>query len=301
MPATIRAARVPDRSNVRSPIVSVCEPIAPASSGNTVSDRNRPSRDRTVSAPKVRPRNSSVTFSWSRTYPLTHAEPQNAPSTTVMTAARPIPAIAASTSSVAAAAMIDHTNTYSRSTNSTTLLEVAMPMPMPIPNEVTRIPHPESPAPNVRANTVPSASTAPTAVKADTIPSVIDDASEFSRRKRMPSAMSLPTRDRSRRANVVGVGRGMAIRLTSSADRPNVNASSHSARKAGLLESHGSRSEPPDRNANTRPPSGKVAYVTMRPSELALPSWRRGTRFGSEASRDGVHSSEKHSIANDTM
>ena len=38
----------------------------------------------------------------------------------------------------------------------------------------------------------------------------------------------------------------------------------------------------------------------IRPSEFAFASWRRGTRFGSEASRAGVHSSEKHSITNET-
>ena len=51
---------------------------------------------------------------------------------------------------------------------------------------------------------------------------------------------------------------------------------------------------------NTSAPSGSVAYVVMRPSEFAFASCRLGTRFGSEASREGVHNSEKHSIANET-
>ena len=108
-------------------------------------------------------------------------------------------------------------------------------MPIPMPNDVTRIPQPGSPAPSVvLANTVPRASTAPTALKAATMPSVIEDASEFSRRNRTPSRMSLPTRERSSLANDVGAGRGIWIRLTSSAESPNVNASSHSARNAEL-------------------------------------------------------------------
>ncbi len=132
------------------------------------------------------------------------------------------------------------------------------------------------------------------------MPSVIDEASEFSRRNRTPSAMSLPTRERSSLANDVGAGRGIWIRLTSNADSPNVNASSHSARNAGLSSKYGNSPEPPDRNVNTRAPSGSVAYVVIRPSELAFASWRRGTRFGSDASRAGVHSNEKHSITKET-
>ena len=106
-PAIMSAARVPDRSIVRSPSVSSCAPIAPAITGNSVSDRNSPSRESTVKAPNVLPRNSSVTFSWSRTYPLTHADPQNVPRMTVTTAANMIPGIAARTNRDAAAAMIE--------------------------------------------------------------------------------------------------------------------------------------------------------------------------------------------------
>jgi hypothetical protein len=131
--------------------------------------------------------------------------------------------------------MIDHTNTYSRRTNSTILFEEAIPIPIPMPNDVTRIPQPGSPASSVLlANTVPRASTAPTALKAATMPRVIEDASEFSRRNRTPSRMSLPTRERSSLANDVGAGRGIWIRLMSSAEIPNENASSQSARNAGL-------------------------------------------------------------------
>src|SRR3990172_32990 len=193
--------------------------------------------------------------------------------------------------------MIDHTNTTSRSTSSAALFEVAMPIIMPRPNDVTRIPQPGSPAPSaVVANNGPSASTAPTALNADTIPSVIAEASESSRRNRTPSAMSRPTRDSSSPWNVVGAGFGMGILLTSTAESRNVPASSHSATNAGLSDSHGNSSEPPDRKANTSPPSGSVPYVVISPNEFALASWRRGTRFGSDASRAGAQSNEKHSI-----
>ena len=53
-------------------------------------------------------------------------------------------------------------------------------------------------------------------------------------------------------------------------------------------------------HAKTPPPSGSVPYVLTRPSEFAFASWRRGTRFGSDASRAGVHSSDRHSITNDS-
>jgi len=197
--------------------------------------------------------------------------------------------------------MIDQTNTTSRSTISDALFDVAMPMIMPRPNDVTSVPHPGSPAPRaVVANTGPSARTAPTALNAATIPSVIADASESSRRNRTPSAMSLPTRERSSRWNVVGAGLGIRIRLTSIADTANVAASSHSARNAGFSSSQGNRAEPPDRKVKTSAPSGSVPYVVMSPSEFALASWRRGTRLGRDASRAGVHRSEKHSITNET-
>ena len=181
------------------------------------------------------------------------------------------------------------------------MFDEIIPIPIPNPNDVTRMPQPGSPAPSVVvAKTGPSARTAPTALNADTIPSVIAEASESSRRNRTPSAMSFPTRDRSNRENDSGAGAGIRIRLTSRAEAAKVAASSQSARNAGLSESHGSRSEPPARNAKVRPPSGSVPYATTSPSEFAFASWRRGTRFGREASRAGVQSREKHSITNDT-
>ena len=36
------------------------------------------------------------------------------------------------------------------------------------------------------------------------------------------------------------------------------------------------------------------------PIEFAFASWRRGTRFGNDASRAGIHSSDKHSMTNDS-
>ena len=36
------------------------------------------------------------------------------------------------------------------------------------------------------------------------------------------------------------------------------------------------------------------------PIEFAFASWRRGTRFGNDASRAGVHRRERHSIAKDS-
>ena len=59
-------------------------------------------------------------------------------------------------------------------------------------------------------------------------------------------------------------------------------------------------SDSPTRKVNTMPPSGRVPYVVTSPSEFAFASWRLGTRFGSEASRAGVHSSERHSITNES-
>ncbi len=54
------------------------------------------------------------------------------------------------------------------------------------------------------------------------------------------------------------------------------------------------------RNAEIAPPNGSVPYVVARPREFAFASWRRGTRFGSEASRAGVQIRASDSITNDT-
>ena len=56
----------------------------------------------------------------------------------------------------------------------------------------------------------------------------------------------------------------------------------------------------PQAQRRSPPPAATVAYVLTSPIEFAFASWRRGTRFGSDASRAGVHRSERHSIANDS-
>ena len=138
-----------------------------------MSDRKRPRRDSTVSEPNVRPRNSSATFSCSSVYPLTHARPQNTPSHTVTTAA-----------SARCRHRRQHeqrrrrgdsnddTNTSSRSTNFATWFEPAMPIAIPTPNATTTIaPARRSSAPSVVVTKIgPSASTAPTAANAITMP-----------------------------------------------------------------------------------------------------------------------------------
>ena len=64
-PPSHRAIRVPEseRSIVRLPIVSVWVLIAACTAGKNSSEANSPMRTMTVSVPKVRPRNSSLTFS----------------------------------------------------------------------------------------------------------------------------------------------------------------------------------------------------------------------------------------------
>ncbi len=102
----------------------------------------------------------------------------------------------ARTKSAAAAAISDQTNTISRSITLAACPAVAIPRPIPTPNAVTTSPQPEGPAPRVVwTKTGPIASTAPTAPKATTMPPVMADASEFSRRKLMPSFVSCHTRD----------------------------------------------------------------------------------------------------------
>ena len=103
----------------------------------------------TVSEPKVRPRYSSVTFSCSSVYPVTHVAPQKKPRTTVTTAARGRFGIAASTNSVHAANSIDPEKIRSRSKCFASTLSEASPIAIPMPNAVTRMPHPAAPAASV--------------------------------------------------------------------------------------------------------------------------------------------------------
>ena len=92
----------------------------------------------------------------------------------------------------------DQTKRSSRSSAFAAWPAVAMPSPIPTPKAETTSPHPDGPASSVSlTNTGPIARTAPTAANAPTIPPVIADASEFSRRKLMPSSVSCHTRETS--------------------------------------------------------------------------------------------------------
>ena len=96
---------------------------------------------------------------------------------------------------------------------------------------------------------------------------------------------------------------GIATRLIITAENANVAASRNSGTAWSCAERNGialaSRVFSPTRTEKTIPPSGSVPYVDASASEFALASCRRGTRFGSEASRAGPHTSDRHSIAND--
>ena len=140
-PATIAGRRrEPDRSIVRSPIVRARVPMAPARTGNSVSERNRPSRDRTVSAanasaPSTRRSRSPAT---GRTRSPRRSRPEHAQDHRDRRVAdlghrgehdqgaggghdpRPDEHVLA----------LDEVHS---------LFEVAIPMPMPIPNDVTRL------------------------------------------------------------------------------------------------------------------------------------------------------------------
>ncbi len=182
----------------------------------------------------MRPRYSSGTFSCSSTYPETQVAPQKKPSTTVSTAASERFGMEARTKSVAAAASSDQENTWSISVARAARLTVAIPTPMPTPNAVTRTPQPALPAPRVLvANTGPSASTAPTALKATTIPVVIARARGCSRRNRRPSTMSRPIIERSTRAPRRAAGVRIGIPVSITAENRNVPASAQSASASG--------------------------------------------------------------------
>ena len=172
--------------------------------------------------------------------------------------------IVARTNREAAAAISDQTNTISRSTTLAACPAVAIPSPIPTPNAVTTSPHPDGPASSVDVtNTGPIASTAPTAPKATTMPPVIADAIEFSRRKLIPSFVSRQTRDSVRRWVVwLGCGR-IAIPATMLAENRNVPASNRRASDSGWVASAGIRPpiqiETAVRTANAAPPIGSVA------------------------------------------
>ena len=184
--------------------------------------------------------------------------------------------MAASTNNVAAAASNAHTNATSRSTNLFTWLAVAMPRNMPTPKAVTTTPQAAWFLSRPATKIGPSASTAPTAANATTMPPVMAEAIESSRRKRTPSTMSCHTLLRSNRPVSPCTGAGNAMRLTMNAENPKVHASSSRASVSGRSPRNGTHCPTlwliHVSTANTAPPSGSVAYVLTRPSEFAFAS-----------------------------
>ena len=150
------------------------------------------------------------------------------------TAASANDGIAASTNSVAAAESNDRVNTRSRSMNFVTWLDPAIPIAMPMPNATTTTPHPSAFAwTSCSRRSVRAPSTAPTAANAITMPAVIADAIESSRRNRSPSSMSRQIRERSNRSRPRDFGALSGTPLTMNAEKANVPPSSNSARVSG--------------------------------------------------------------------
>jgi hypothetical protein len=180
-----------------------------------------------------------------------------------------------------------------------------MPNPIPTPNEVTMNPQPASSAWRVSTTKIgASARTAPTAENATTIPAVIAEAIESSRRKRIPSSTSRQIREKSSRpVSLAGEG-GMGTRLIIAAENRNVVASRNSGTAWRRPSRNGiacARSRfTPISTVNTIPPRGSVPYVDASAIEFAFASWRRGTRLGRDASRAGPQTSERLSIKNDS-
>ena len=122
--------------------------------------------------------------------------------------------------------------------NFVTWFEPAIPIAIPMPNATTTTPHPAALAWSVVVTKIgPSASTAPTAANAITMPAVIADAIESSHRNRTPSTTSrqilrqveaLRTRATSAPCN--------GTPLTITAENANVPASSSSASVSGRCE-----------------------------------------------------------------
>ena len=100
------------------------------------------------------------------------------------------------------------------------------------------MPQPDGSAPIVLCTKIgPTARTAPTEAKAITIPAVIADAIESSRRNRSPSTMSRHMRERSNLPRVRPTGSGIAMPLTITAEKANVPAS----RSSGSVVGHSPR------------------------------------------------------------
>ena len=105
----------------------------------------------------------------------------------------------------------------------------------------------------------PSASTAPTAAKAITMPAVMADAMESSRRKRTPSAMSRHTRESLKRPSVRPDGGGMGMPLTMTAEKANVPASRSSGSVSACSLPPSNAALTVASRAKMAPPSGRVA------------------------------------------
>ena len=181
-------------------------------------------------------------------------------------------------------------------------------MPIAMPDAERR--HHDAPAGRLRAERLrrrrpdPSASTAPTAANATTMPAVMADAMRVLAQEPHAVEDVVPDAREIEPATGRAPAAGSGSPLTITAENTNVPASSSSGERLRVRPEERERAwsavPSPASTANTAPPSGSVAYVLTSPIEFAFASCRRGTRFGSEASRAGVHSSERHSIANDS-
>ncbi len=159
--------------------------------GKTASERNSAVRTMVASTAKVRPLNSSVTFSCNMVYPMTQATPAPAPIGTVKNAAQPIAGIAASTKRQQADASSATPIHRSRSSRFDRYPARPMPAPIPMPRAVIRMPNPAVAAPSEYwAKAGPTDITEPAPAKAMTTPTVRVLTSACSRRNRMPSRMS---------------------------------------------------------------------------------------------------------------
>ena len=102
---------------------------------------------------------------------------------------------------------------------------------------------------------------------------------------------------------IIAADGGIGTRLIIAAENANVAASRNNGTAWSCAERNGiawlRRVFKPTSTVKTIPPSGRVPYVETRAIEFALASCRRGTRLGSDASRAGPHTRERHSIVND--
>ena len=155
--------------------------------------------------------------------------------------------------------------------NFVTWFEPAIPIAMPMPNATTTTPHPAAFARSVVFTKIgPSASTAPTAANAITMPAVIADAIESSRRNRSPSTMSRQIRERS---NCSSAARRRRL------ERDAAHHHGREGERAGVQQQRAASraGATPERRwlisastAKTAPPSGSVAYVLDEPDRVRV-------------------------------